>query len=218
MLVSASSGLVAGEQGGPQGGLLRLSVLSSKPELVSGGDALIRVQIPPGINFSRVKVLRNGTDVTSQLSPDPEGGGLMGVIGGLVNGSNTLAATFDGRQFDRLELTNYPKWGPMISGPHEQPFYCRTTAFTTNLPGGANLGAPLDANYSTNPLERLNAEIKRRTNVVGIFPNDASIARLVGAMLLEQNDEWSLNRRYMQLEGLQTVSDTAPTRLPAVAR
>ena len=67
---------------------------------------------------------------------------------------------------------------------------------------------------STNPLERLNAEIKRRTNV----PNDASIVRLVGAMVLEQNDEWSLNRRYMQLEGLQTVSDTVPTRLSAVTR
>jgi putative transposase len=72
--------------------------------------------------------------------------------------------------------------------------------------------------YSTNPLERLNAEIKRRTNVVGIFPNDAAITRLVGAMMLEQNDEWSLNRRYMTLEGLQTLSDTLPTRLPAVAR
>ena len=72
--------------------------------------------------------------------------------------------------------------------------------------------------HSTNPLERLNAEIKRRTNVVGIFPNDASITRLVGAMMLEQNDEWSLNRRYMQLEGLQTLSDTLPTRLAAVAR
>jgi putative transposase len=64
----------------------------------------------------------------------------------------------------------------------------------------------------------LNAEIKRRTNVVGIFPNDASITRLVGAMMLEQNDEWSLNRRYMQLEGLQTVSHTVATRLSAVAR
>ena len=72
--------------------------------------------------------------------------------------------------------------------------------------------------YSTNPLERLNADIKRRTNVVGIFPNDASITRLVGAMMLEQNDEWSLNRRYMQLEGLQSLCDTAPTRLSAVAR
>ena len=72
--------------------------------------------------------------------------------------------------------------------------------------------------YSTNPLERLNAEIKRRTNVVGIFPNDATITRLVGAMMLEQNDTWSLNRRYMQLEGLQTLTDTVPTRLSAVAR
>jgi putative transposase len=60
--------------------------------------------------------------------------------------------------------------------------------------------------YSTNPLERLNAEIKRRTNVVGIFPNDKSIVRLVGAMMLEQNDAWNLNRRYMQLEGLQASS------------
>ena len=49
--------------------------------------------------------------------------------------------------------------------------------------------------YSTNPLERLNAEIKRRTNVVGILTNDASITCLVAAMMLEQNDEWSLNRR-----------------------
>jgi len=72
--------------------------------------------------------------------------------------------------------------------------------------------------HSTNPLERLNAEIKRRTNVVGIFPNDAAIIRLVGAMMLEQNDEWALNRRYMQLEALQSLSDTVPTRLPAVAR
>jgi len=54
--------------------------------------------------------------------------------------------------------------------------------------------------------------------VGGILSNDASLTRLVGAMMLEQNDEWSLNRRYMQLEGLQTVSDTAPIRLPAVAR
>ena len=62
------------------------------------------------------------------------------------------------------------------------------------------------------------AEVKRRTNVVGIFPNDRAITRLVDAMLLEQSDEWALQRRYMQLEGLQALSDTAPARLSAVQR
>ncbi len=71
---------------------------------------------------------------------------------------------------------------------------------------------------STNPLERVNAEIKRRTDVVGIFPNDAAIVRLIGALLLEQNDEWQLQRRYMQLEGLQTVSDNGLHRISAVAK
>ena len=70
--------------------------------------------------------------------------------------------------------------------------------------------------HSTNPLERLNAEIKRRTDVVGIFPNEAAITRLVGALLLEQSDEWALQRRYMQLEGLQTLTDNQSARLSAV--
>src|SRR5436305_4091050 len=56
--------------------------------------------------------------------------------------------------------------------------------------------------HSTNPLERLNKEVKRRADVVGIFPNEASITRLIGAVLLEANDEWQLQRRYMQVEAM----------------
>jgi transposase-like protein len=72
--------------------------------------------------------------------------------------------------------------------------------------------------HSTNPLERLNGEIKRRTNVVGIFPNEAAIYRLVGALLLEQTDDWSIQRRYLTLETLASVGDTALASVPAVAR
>jgi putative transposase len=56
--------------------------------------------------------------------------------------------------------------------------------------------------HSTNPLERLNKEVKRRADVVGIFPNQDSIVRLIGAVLLEANDEWQLQHRYMQIEGM----------------
>ncbi|MDB6181707.1 IS256 family transposase [Paracoccus fistulariae] len=73
--------------------------------------------------------------------------------------------------------------------------------------------------HSTNPIERLNGEIKRRTDVVGIFPNEASIRRLVGAILMEQTEEWTVQRgRYMTLETLAPVCDDVMVSLPAAQR
>jgi len=72
--------------------------------------------------------------------------------------------------------------------------------------------------HSTNPLERVNGEVKRRTEVVGIFPNEAAITRLVGAILLEQNDEWAVQRaRYMTLETIAPMRDDLALMLPATA-
>jgi transposase-like protein len=69
--------------------------------------------------------------------------------------------------------------------------------------------------HSTNVLERLNGEIKRRADVVGIFPNEAAIRRLVGALLMEQNDEYAIQKRYISLESLALLSENPAIRLPA---
>ena len=75
--------------------------------------------------------------------------------------------------------------------------------------------------HSTNPLERLNKEVKRRADVVGIFPGEPSITRLIGAVLLEANDEWQLQHRYMQLEAMVELLAPDPEaealRLPPLA-
>ena len=126
-------------------GLIKASVLSSRAELVSGGDALIKLATPPGLDLARVSVHLNGADVSAHFRP--AAGGLMGLVSGMQLGTNTLSASFRGKQHESLEITNYPITGPMISGPHEFPFACRTDDFVP-FPGSPTLGAPLDSNCS----------------------------------------------------------------------
>lgn len=138
---------------------IRISTLSSRPDTVSGGDVLVRVDFPPGA--PSINVLLNGHPVTSAFRPVGNGS-IMGLVSGLRLGDNTLTAQFgtsrgNGNGDDRnrghsasLTLTNYPITGPIISGPHEQPFFCMTQTF--NIPPGTTdqptLGPALDADCS----------------------------------------------------------------------
>ena len=90
----------------------------------------------------------------------------------------------------------------------------------TQTPHGQLRGAPsfnhgqVSQDFATNPIERLHADIKRCTYVVAIYPNEDAITRLVGAVLLEPNDEWAVSRRYITLESIAPVSDNPTVKLP----
>ena len=143
------------DEGDDDGNSFRITTLSSKPWLVSGGDSLVRIDAPKQVSLSSVKVTLNGNDVTSMFVPDAASQSMTGLVTGLANGDNELVARSPkgkngvGGPSRKATLTNYPITGPMISGPHEEPFFCQTAQF--NLPTtGGNLGAPLDANCSVN--------------------------------------------------------------------
>jgi hypothetical protein len=125
---------------------LQLRVLSSRPEMVTGGDALVRVELPAGVSPSDVKLTVNGTDATGRLKADASGRSLTGLVTGLALGSNTLTASAAKKSTAKLPVLNHPITGPLFSGPQEQPFVCMTDKF--KLQGGGTLGPPLDANCS----------------------------------------------------------------------
>ena len=126
---------------------LRISSVSTRPYLVTGGDVLLRIEAGEDLDLSRVRVSANGMDVTEQFSPAVQGGSLVGLVEGLRIGDNEIEARIpESDVVAALELTNYPISGPIISGPHEMPYLCQTEEFTTA--GGETLGAPLDENCS----------------------------------------------------------------------
>ncbi len=128
---------IAGAAAGPPAGVVGqfgLRVVSSPPELVSGGDARVEVEVPTGVSLSDVRVELDGADVTGAFAADPEGGNqLEGLLTGLPLGESTLAASVPGpgrAAPNRVELTlvNHPLEGPMFSGPRQEVFLCATAS------------------------------------------------------------------------------------------
>lgn len=116
----------------------RIEILSSAPDQVSGGDALVRVTPPPGLSLHRIALLRNGQDVTASLAREPGGRSFAGLVGGFALGRNTLelrlrtpASRWKPAGLVRhplavLRVRNHPASGPIFSGPQQQPFVCTT--------------------------------------------------------------------------------------------
>jgi Tannase-like family of unknown function (DUF6351) len=142
----SSAAMAASNQG------IDITTLSSKPDIVSGGTALVRISVPNAVPFTDVMVLLNSQNVTGAFEPEASGHSLLGLVQGMPLGRNELIAEVLGPDNQiafstRLTLTNYPITGPIFSGPHEQPFYCMTQLFM--LPASTQtLGPPLDADCS----------------------------------------------------------------------
>lgn len=124
--------------------LIEITPLSARSDMVSGGNLLIRAELSQGIDPRTVQVERNGTDVTDAFRDEGEGGALLGLVTGLEVGDNLIRVSSGGASPHRTELrvTNHPAWGPVFTGPHEQPFFCTTHLF--GLVAGGSLGPPLD--------------------------------------------------------------------------
>lgn len=118
-----------------------LTLLSAKPELVTGGKVLVDLAIPTGASAAALEISVNGASVAAAFAPDSDHPGhLVGLVTGLKEGANTLAASFGG-QAASTTITNYGT--APLSGPALTPFNCQTESFV--LPDGSKLGAALDA-------------------------------------------------------------------------
>ncbi len=133
-----------------RGGLSIVTVSNPHPDLVSGGEVLLRVRTPHGMAAHGVRVTLNSADVTSEFTAQPDGT-LLGLVTGLRNGANIVRADvgrrFDWRRGARLIVVNHPITGPVFSGPQQKPFYCQTTAFGLAPATQPECSAPTQVSY-----------------------------------------------------------------------
>jgi Tannase-like family of unknown function (DUF6351) len=126
---------------------LSIDAISSRADMASGGDALIRIDAPAGVALDTIALTVNGNATGTRLTPNVATHSVTALVSGLRPGRNLLSATAPGAARPAtLAVVNHPGTGPIVSGPHEKPFVCETADF--RLRSGGTLGPPLDADCS----------------------------------------------------------------------
>ena len=145
----------------PDGHQISVDVLSSAPDQVSGGDALVRVRAGLGVRLDTIRVRRNGADVTATFTADALQHALVGLVTGLHEGPNSVEASAHGAEHAALTLVDHPISGPIFAGPKQYPFLCRTEQF--------GLGQPLIDNQDSQGMRvyALNADGSKSTTIAG---------------------------------------------------
>jgi len=232
----AAAALVAGlapapayaHRSGPlPGHRLTIEVLSSAPDQVTGGDALLQVSAGTRTRLPDVRVTLNGTDVTSAFTPDPAARTLTGVVEGLALGANLVQARGDRGPTTRLMLRNHPIEGPVFSGPKQYPFLCRTEqaglgqplvdnqdaeGMRVRGPDGAVIGWSRDCSAQT----RVDYLYRTTGGAIAPFPTDGSVpADLASTTTLDgrtvefvvRRERGTINRFVYQVAMLAPLSE-----------
>ena len=134
---------VAAQQKAAAAPAFEIHALSTRPELVTGGDVLLQITGPAALTAKNLRVLVNGKDASAAFKPVADSKALVGLVSGLNVGSNAVVASMRGSKATaQLTVVNHPITGPVLYSPHQTPFICETQA--------VGLGAPLDADCSAN--------------------------------------------------------------------
>src|SRR5262249_28532753 len=142
-------------------GRMELRILSGKPEMVSGGSALVELR---GASLDHVRVMLNGQDVTTSFRPGRTAGTLVGNVDGLKPGANIIEAGAA-----KLRLVNHPIGGPVFSGPHQQPFICQTELSGLGKAVDDDCNAPTHVQYFYKSTERMSPQEARKRQAGGAF-------------------------------------------------
>src|SRR5438067_1658388 len=115
-----------------------IQVISTRADLVSGGDALVQIAVPATVSAGRLAVTANGRDVSGAFKLGSKPNTFLGLVSDLPNGRSEIQAGVRGEKPSAsLAIVGHPIAGPVMSGPHQNPFICETQAF--------GFGQPLDA-------------------------------------------------------------------------
>lgn len=207
-------------------GDFQIAAVSARPDLVSGGDVMVRIRVPQAVPLDAPRVMLNGADITGLFHRDAPAHGLAGLVTGLKLGPNTVTVATDGGNRNgggQLTVVNHPIAGPVFSGPHEQPFICETETF--KLQSGATLGTPLDAHCSVSQrvdyYYRSTAGGALKPLPAGTTPPDlAQAATIAGSKVpyIVRIETGTINRAVYQIAMLHNpAADPAPdvvTRSP----
>jgi hypothetical protein len=219
----AIAGLLSACGGGGGGGdSMSLSVLSSRPEWVSAGDTLLKVN--RGGDADQLKLFVNGTAVPADFRTDPDDGKPVVLVSGLAEGDNDIRVESNrvarGTQSATVRVTNHPRTGPMFSGPWETPYICQTDTFQL-YPGGPMLGAATDANCSAatrvDYIYRTTADTWAALPSMTAVPTDAATVTIDGrnVPLIVRLETGTLNRAIYQtavLHNPATGNTPSPTQ------